>query len=55
MSYTESLYVILGVDEDASQQEIKQAYKKAALRTHPDRALPERKLEAEANFKKVAE
>ena len=29
MSYTESLYVVLGVEEDASQQEIKQAYKKA--------------------------
>lgn len=52
---SESLYVILGVDEDASTQEIKQAYKKAALRTHPDRALPEKKIEAETNFKRVAE
>ncbi|KAH0449062.1 hypothetical protein IEQ34_022862 [Dendrobium chrysotoxum] len=52
---SESLYVILGVNEDASTQEIKQAYKKAALRTHPDRALPERKVEAETNFKRVAE
>lgn len=52
---TESLYVILGVNEDASTQEIKQAYKKAALRTHPDRALPEKKQEAETNFKRVAE
>ncbi|MCO5613901.1 hypothetical protein L7F22_068180 [Adiantum nelumboides] len=52
---TESLYVILGVKEDASTQEIKQAYKKAALRTHPDRAIPEKKQEAETNFKRVAE
>lgn len=27
----------------------------SALRTHPDRALPERKAEAETNFKRVAE
>jgi DnaJ-class molecular chaperone len=31
------LYAILGVAQDADEDEIKRAYKKAALKYHPDK------------------
>lgn len=46
-------YEVLGVQKDASQDEIKKAYRKCALKYHPDRN-PDNK-EAEANFKESAE
>ncbi len=39
-------YVVLGVERDASGDQIKSAYRKAALKWHPDRN-PENKEEAE--------
>lgn len=50
---TEDYYEILGVSRDATQEEIKAAYRKAALKYHPDKN-PGNK-EAEEMFKKASE
>jgi molecular chaperone DnaJ len=48
-------YEILGVNKNASVEEIKQAYRKLALQYHPDRVAPEKKKEAEEKFKEISE
>ncbi|MGA9116302.1 MAG: molecular chaperone DnaJ [Bacteroidota bacterium] len=53
MSTRRDYYQILGVERSASQEEIKKAYRKMALRHHPDRN-PGNK-EAEERFKEAAE
>lgn len=50
---SEDYYEILGVPRNATQEEIKAAYRKAALKYHPDRN-PGNK-EAEEKFKKASE
>src|SRR6202167_2822122 len=47
-------YVVLGVERDASADQIKSAYRRAALKWHPDRN-PENKEEAEINFRMASE
>jgi len=47
------LYDILGLDKGASKDELKRAYRKIAMKNHPDRN-PDNK-EAEQNFKEAAE
>jgi molecular chaperone DnaJ len=48
-----NLYSILGVDEDASQEELKKAYRKLAKKYHPDANPGDNK--AEEKFKEVSE
>jgi molecular chaperone DnaJ len=50
----QDFYVALGVEKDATAEQIKSAYRKAALQWHPDRN-PHNKEEAERNFRVAAE
>lgn len=51
---SDDYYKVLGVDKGASDSDIAKAYKKAALKFHPDKN-PDNKEKAEENFKKVTE
>ena len=51
----ENLYEILGLDKNASEKEIKTAFKKLALKYHPDKCkTPDEKESNEAEFKKIS-
>lgn len=47
-------YSILGVDKSASDEDIKKAYRKQALKWHPDRNI-NNKEQATTKFKEIAE
>ncbi|WOK97260.1 hypothetical protein Cni_G05968 [Canna indica] len=47
-------YKILGVDKGAKDDDLKKAYRKLAMRWHPDKN-PNSKKEAEAKFKQISE
>jgi curved DNA-binding protein len=48
-------YEVLGVARDAAQDEIKKAYRKLALKWHPDRHAGKDAEAAEAKFKRISE
>ena len=54
MSDKKDFYEVLGLKKDATKEEIRKAYKKLALKWHPDKN-PENKKEAEEKFKEIAE
>eukprot|EP00877_Chromochloris_zofingiensis_P011819 jgi/Chrzof1/6891/Cz02g02100.t1 len=47
-------YKILGVDRNASPEDLKKAYRKLAVKWHPDKN-PDKKEQAEAKFKEISE
>ncbi len=58
MAEKRDYYEVLGVGKDASLDDIKQAYRKAALKWHPDRHVDDseaQKKEAEEKFKEASE
>ncbi len=52
MTSKQNYYEILGVSENASDEEIKKAFRKLALRYHPDRNS---NAAAEEKFKEISE
>src|ERR1700688_2658147 len=54
MSQKRDCYEVLGIERGATADEVKSAYRKAALKWHPDRN-PQKKQEAETKFREATE
>jgi curved DNA-binding protein CbpA len=52
---SDNFYDVLGVDKNAKDKEIKSAYRKLALKYHPDKVEENQKEEAEKVFIKISE
>lgn len=54
-SAKKNLYSTLGVSKGCSSKELKKAYRRAALKYHPDKAPPEQREKAENKFKEISQ
>ncbi|MCF7869778.1 MAG: molecular chaperone DnaJ [Candidatus Omnitrophica bacterium] len=55
MSTQKDYYEILGLQKGASIEDVKKAYRKLAMKHHPDRVSEDKKKEAEERFKEISE
>ncbi|MDR2624139.1 MAG: molecular chaperone DnaJ [Methanobrevibacter sp.] len=55
MAEKRDYYEILGVDKNANEKEIKKAYRKLAMKYHPDKAENDEKEEFTEKFKEISE
>lgn len=55
MATKRDYYEVLGIQKNATADEIKRAYRNLALKYHPDRVTPDKKKEAEEKFKEMSE
>merc|ERR1712093_249396 len=54
-SKRKNYYKILGVEKNATESEIKKAFKKQAIKCHPDKVSPDQRATAEERFKDLNE
>ncbi|KAG6007427.1 hypothetical protein E4U21_006016 [Claviceps maximensis] len=47
-------YEVLSLDKEATSDQVRSAYRKAALKSHPDKVSDDRKEEAHAEFQQIA-